>query len=70
LSESAENLSLKIDDMKGIKVENIVQMFSSIGEFSKLQDLSINLGINSEMKEDSITNIQGNLKKLKSLLRI
>jgi len=45
LSKSAEKLSLKIDDMKGIKVENIVQIFSSIEGFTRLKDLSIILGV-------------------------
>jgi len=45
LSKSAEKLSLKIDDMKAIKAENIVQMFSSIEGFAKLKDLSVDLGV-------------------------
>jgi len=70
LSKSAEKLSLKIDDTKAIKVENIVQMFSSIEGFTRLKDLSVDLGVKKEMKEDSIKIIQDSLKKLKSLQRI
>ena len=56
--------------MKAIKVENIVQMFSSIEGFTRLKDLSVDLGVKKEMKEDSIKIIQDSLKKLKSLQRI
>ena len=70
LSKSAEKLSLKIDDTKATKVENIVQMFSSIEGFARLKELSVDLGVKKEMKEDSIKIIQDSLKKLKSLQRI
>ena len=50
LSKSTEKLSLKIDDMKAIKAEIIVQMFSSIEGFTRLKDLSVNLGVKKEMK--------------------
>jgi len=62
LCKSAEKLSLKIDDTKGIKAESIVEMFRSIEGFDRLKDLSVSLGVKKEMEEDSIKIIHDSLK--------